>query len=193
MSARRTSSTSSIAARPRSCSAASSPARARRSGRSTSRRCSWISWPATRRSIARRGAIRRAPISAGSGPAICSARATRRRFKELMEDTDWDRYGTGNYEKCADCMVHSGYEATAVSRNGPPAVEGRGAGAARHPHRGPDGAGHLAGRSAAGRIRVQRPRRAGDGADQGAQAGRGRLTLSLREAQRRSKLHRCAH
>jgi len=36
-------------------------------------------------------------------------------FKELMEDTDWDRYGTGNYEKCADCMVHSGYEATAVA------------------------------------------------------------------------------
>jgi hopanoid biosynthesis associated radical SAM protein HpnH len=36
-------------------------------------------------------------------------------FKELMEETDWDRYGTGNYEKCADCMVHSGYEATAVS------------------------------------------------------------------------------
>ena len=35
-------------------------------------------------------------------------------FKELMEETDWDGYGTGNYEKCADCMVHSGYEATAV-------------------------------------------------------------------------------
>ena len=35
-------------------------------------------------------------------------------FKELMDDTDWDRYGTGNYEKCADCMVHSGFEATAV-------------------------------------------------------------------------------
>jgi hopanoid biosynthesis associated radical SAM protein HpnH len=35
-------------------------------------------------------------------------------FKELMEETDWDSYGTGNYEKCADCMVHSGYEATAV-------------------------------------------------------------------------------
>jgi hopanoid biosynthesis associated radical SAM protein HpnH len=35
-------------------------------------------------------------------------------FRELMETTDWDRYGTGNYEKCADCMVHSGYEATAV-------------------------------------------------------------------------------
>jgi hopanoid biosynthesis associated radical SAM protein HpnH len=36
-------------------------------------------------------------------------------FKELMEETDWDAYGTGNYEKCADCMVHSGFEATAVA------------------------------------------------------------------------------
>ena len=36
-------------------------------------------------------------------------------FKELMETTDWDRYGVGNYEKCANCMVHSGFEATAVA------------------------------------------------------------------------------
>lgn len=35
-------------------------------------------------------------------------------YKELMEETDWDKYGTGNYEKCANCMVHSGYEASAV-------------------------------------------------------------------------------
>jgi hopanoid biosynthesis associated radical SAM protein HpnH len=35
-------------------------------------------------------------------------------YKELMETTDWDKYGVGNYEKCADCMVHSGFEATAV-------------------------------------------------------------------------------
>jgi len=35
-------------------------------------------------------------------------------FQELMEDTAWEKYGTGNYEKCADCMVHSGYEATSV-------------------------------------------------------------------------------
>ena len=35
-------------------------------------------------------------------------------FRELMEETDWDAYGTGNYEKCANCMVHSGYEASAV-------------------------------------------------------------------------------
>ena len=36
-------------------------------------------------------------------------------FKELMETTEWEKYGTGNYEKCADCMVHCGYEATAVT------------------------------------------------------------------------------
>ena len=35
-------------------------------------------------------------------------------YRELMDDTEWDKYGTGNYEKCADCMVHSGFEATAV-------------------------------------------------------------------------------
>ena len=36
-------------------------------------------------------------------------------FKELMAETDWQLYGTGNYEKCADCMAHCGYEATAVT------------------------------------------------------------------------------
>ncbi len=35
-------------------------------------------------------------------------------FKELMEETDWALYGIGNYEKCADCMVHCGFEASAV-------------------------------------------------------------------------------
>jgi hypothetical protein len=37
-----------------------------------------------------------------------------RTFKELMDTTDWDSYGTGRYEKCADCMAHCGYEPTAV-------------------------------------------------------------------------------
>ncbi len=37
-----------------------------------------------------------------------------RTFRELMETTDWTRYGTGRNEKCADCMVHCGYEASAV-------------------------------------------------------------------------------
>jgi len=35
-------------------------------------------------------------------------------FRELMETTAWDDYGVGNYEKCANCMVHSGFEASAV-------------------------------------------------------------------------------
>ena len=36
-------------------------------------------------------------------------------FKELMETTDWDSYGTGAYEKCANCMAHCGYEPTAAN------------------------------------------------------------------------------
>ncbi len=36
-------------------------------------------------------------------------------FRALMEETDWESYGTGRYEKCADCMVHCGYEGTAVA------------------------------------------------------------------------------
>lgn len=36
-------------------------------------------------------------------------------FRELMETTEWEQYGTGAYERCADCMVHCGYEPTAVA------------------------------------------------------------------------------
>ena len=37
-------------------------------------------------------------------------------FDELLRETEWSRYGTesGN-PKCANCMVHSGYEASAVN------------------------------------------------------------------------------
>jgi hypothetical protein len=37
-------------------------------------------------------------------------------FSELLATTEWERYGTesGN-PKCANCMVHSGYEASAVN------------------------------------------------------------------------------
>lgn len=38
-----------------------------------------------------------------------------RSYRELIEDTEWDNYGTGKNPKCANCMVHSGYEATAVN------------------------------------------------------------------------------
>ncbi|MDD3288235.1 MAG: adenosyl-hopene transferase HpnH [Alphaproteobacteria bacterium] len=36
-------------------------------------------------------------------------------YAELMSSTDWDKYGTGKYEKCANCMVHCGYEPTAAN------------------------------------------------------------------------------
>lgn len=35
-------------------------------------------------------------------------------FKALMEETEWQNYGTGINPKCTNCMVHCGYEATAV-------------------------------------------------------------------------------
>src|ERR1700716_3242428 len=35
-------------------------------------------------------------------------------YKELIETTDWDSYGTGAYQKCANCMAHCGYEPTAA-------------------------------------------------------------------------------
>ncbi len=42
--------------------------------------------------------------------------ATPTRFKELMETVEWQNYGTesGN-PQCANCMVHSGYEASGVN------------------------------------------------------------------------------
>ena len=36
-------------------------------------------------------------------------------YKALMEETDWGRYGVGRNPKCADCMVHCGFEPTAVN------------------------------------------------------------------------------
>jgi len=38
-------------------------------------------------------------------------------FRELMDGTDWDSYGVGAYEKCANCMVHCGFEGTAVTES----------------------------------------------------------------------------
>jgi len=35
-------------------------------------------------------------------------------YKELMEDTEWDKYGVGINPKCDNCMAHCGFEGTAV-------------------------------------------------------------------------------
>ena len=31
-----------------------------------------------------------------------------------MNETPWERYGVGRDPRCANCMVHSGFEASAV-------------------------------------------------------------------------------
>jgi len=47
-------------------------------------------------------------------------------FKELLDDTDWSKYGRASGNKqCADCMVHCGYEPTAAIDALEPANMGR--------------------------------------------------------------------
>jgi hopanoid biosynthesis associated radical SAM protein HpnH len=35
-------------------------------------------------------------------------------YRELIESTDWSRYGRGKDPRCANCMAHCGYEPSAV-------------------------------------------------------------------------------
>ncbi len=35
-------------------------------------------------------------------------------YKELIEETEWEKYGRGRDDRCANCMAHCGYEPTAV-------------------------------------------------------------------------------
>ena len=35
-----------------------------------------------------------------------------RRHQKLMEETPWEKYGVGNDPRCANCMMHSGFEPT---------------------------------------------------------------------------------
>ena len=77
-------------------------------------------------------------------------------FAELMDGTDWDLYGTGRYEKCANCMAHCGYEPTAADAMMAHPFKAL-AGAARREDRRPDGAGDFSRRPAPGRIRLRRP------------------------------------
>ena len=140
-----------------SCSAAYSRARQRRQALAVQPvgACSSISSPATRPTTARRGAIPTRTVFGWQRPCYLLGEGYAETFKELMEETDWDAYGIGNYEKCANCMVHSGFEATAVDRQRSSgrwkalAVTLRGVRTD-----GPDGAGHPARQAAAGRIRV---------------------------------------
>ena len=35
-------------------------------------------------------------------------------YRELVETTEWEKYGRGRDPRCANCMAHCGYEPTAV-------------------------------------------------------------------------------
>jgi hopanoid biosynthesis associated radical SAM protein HpnH len=78
-------------------------------------------------------------------------------FRELMDTTDWDSYGTGRYEKCANCMAHCGYEPTAVEASFANPLKSLQIAFKR----GADGARNLARPPAPRAIRLLPPRRSG--------------------------------
>lgn len=47
-------------------------------------------------------------------PCYLMADGYTKTYKELVETTDWDKYGRGRDPRCANCMAHCGYEPTAV-------------------------------------------------------------------------------
>ncbi|HXW61826.1 MAG TPA: adenosyl-hopene transferase HpnH [Candidatus Acidoferrales bacterium] len=48
------------------------------------------------------------------GPCYLMTDAHHQHFSDLMEKTPWENYGRGRDPRCADCMVHVGYEASSV-------------------------------------------------------------------------------
>jgi hopanoid biosynthesis associated radical SAM protein HpnH len=48
-------------------------------------------------------------------PCYLMADGYAKTYKELLETTDWDKYGRGRDERCENCMAHCGYEPTAVT------------------------------------------------------------------------------
>lgn len=47
-------------------------------------------------------------------PCYLMADGYARTYRELIDDTDWSRYGRGHDPRCDNCMAHCGYEPTAV-------------------------------------------------------------------------------
>ena len=47
-------------------------------------------------------------------PCYLMADGYAKTYKELLETTDWDKYGRGRDPRCDNCMAHCGYEPTAV-------------------------------------------------------------------------------
>src|SRR5215469_13989693 len=53
-------------------------------------------------------------VKGWKGPCYLITDAHYDTFEELMTRTPWESYGTGNDPRCADCMVHCGYEPSAA-------------------------------------------------------------------------------
>jgi hopanoid biosynthesis associated radical SAM protein HpnH len=48
------------------------------------------------------------------GPCYLMTDAHHASFKDFLEETPWEKYGRGRDPRCEDCMVHVGYEPSAV-------------------------------------------------------------------------------
>jgi hopanoid biosynthesis associated radical SAM protein HpnH len=48
------------------------------------------------------------------GPCYLITDTHHESYKDLVQNTDWSKYGPGNDPRCADCMVHVGFETTPV-------------------------------------------------------------------------------
>jgi hypothetical protein len=48
------------------------------------------------------------------GPCYLMTDTHHKTYNDLLEKTPWDKYGRGRDPRCEDCMVHAGYEASAV-------------------------------------------------------------------------------
>jgi hopanoid biosynthesis associated radical SAM protein HpnH len=47
-------------------------------------------------------------------PCYLMADGYAKTYKELLETTEWEKYGRGKHDQCNNCMAHCGYEPTAV-------------------------------------------------------------------------------
>ena len=48
------------------------------------------------------------------GPCYLMTDSHHETFQQLIDNTPWEKYGHGRDPRCQDCMVHAGYEASAV-------------------------------------------------------------------------------
>ncbi len=53
-------------------------------------------------------------IKGWKGPCYLITDIHHKSFDDLLNKTDWDNYGPGKDPRCENCMVHSGFEASAA-------------------------------------------------------------------------------